>query len=110
MYCNTEEIKFANIIFNRDILNCIDYKLLSKNEKDSIRDYYYGIKNNKEIVMYAKNWNNGDCDKIKMYSSYEDAINDLYIPITSTMVCINLIIACFYILIIGGYLANVAET
>lgn len=96
-------------MFNKGILDYVDYKLLVKKEKDLIRNSYYGIENNKEVVMYFKNWNNGKFDKMKIYNSYNEAINDLYISVVPNIICIDLLILLFYILILYGYSAYLEQ-
>lgn len=106
------KIKFANIIFDENIVYEMNYKLIDKVENDSIRKYYYVIENNQEVIMYIKDWNNGEFEELNIYNSYSDAVNDICMSATekfTTIILIDLLICLVYTLIFWFYTTFILE-
>lgn len=102
--------KFNNLVFDKNIVYEMNFKLINKKEEKLVREYYYGISNNQEIVMYFKNYDNGEFDEINVYNSYKEALNEESISLVESLLLMNGLMLCIFVIIIGGYCCSIEET
>ena len=89
---DVDRIYFNILVFDKNILSRMEFETISENIGNGVKEYYYGVENNQDIILYIENYNSLRFDEIIVYDSYEEALKDQCIPFIFYVTLFNAIL------------------